>query len=138
MDSGVGSPGGFYLYFAAFNFGQDGFEGALDGGQAGLDLPAVVVGAVVGYCDLPVGSRRLRRGLDRFGQCFKPVRDGSNQGTRCSRGGLSVPLGGIYSAFCNLSGCSDRNGGNESSFLRVLAFMWPLQGKRGAGVHAGD
>ena len=35
------------------DFGEDGFEDALDSGQAGLDLPAVVIGAVVGEGQLP-------------------------------------------------------------------------------------
>ena len=54
MDAGVGTAGAL---------GQDAFadgavdgvgEESLDGGQAGLDLPAVVRGAVVGEDELPV------------------------------------------------------------------------------------
>jgi hypothetical protein len=51
VDSGIGAAGGFDADGGAFDFGEDLFELALDGGQAGLDLPAVVFGAVVGEFD---------------------------------------------------------------------------------------
>ena len=54
VDAGVGAAGAL---------GEDGFAGdamdgvgerALDGGEVGLDLPAVVGGSVVGEDELPV------------------------------------------------------------------------------------
>ena len=40
-------------------------EGALDGGEIGLDLPAVVGGSVVGKSELPVGHGADLDGITR-------------------------------------------------------------------------
>jgi hypothetical protein len=47
VDAGVGTAGTGYVNGAAFDFRDDGFEGALDGGEAGLNLPAVEIGTVI-------------------------------------------------------------------------------------------
>ena len=40
-------------------------EGALDGGEIGLDLPAVVGGSIVGESELPVGHVADLDGITR-------------------------------------------------------------------------
>jgi len=48
VDTGVGTAGTGDFDGAAFDIAQDGFECALDGGQTGLDLPAMKVRAIIG------------------------------------------------------------------------------------------
>ena len=51
LGSGVGAAGAGYVDGLAFDSADDGFESSLDCGEAGLDLPAVEIGSVVGKCD---------------------------------------------------------------------------------------
>jgi hypothetical protein len=51
MHAGVGPSGAQHGHRLAFNLLQHGFEGALDGRQSGLHLPAVEFGSVVGDRD---------------------------------------------------------------------------------------
>ena len=55
VDAGVGAAGALGKTVFAGDMGDAAGERALDGGEAGLDLPAVKCGAVVGESDLPVG-----------------------------------------------------------------------------------
>ena len=48
MDAGIGAAGAHYGDGSAFDFRNGLLEGALDGGQAGLDLPAVELRSIVG------------------------------------------------------------------------------------------
>jgi len=48
MDAGVGAAGTGDLDGRALDFGQRGFQSALNGSQAGLHLPAVEVRAIIG------------------------------------------------------------------------------------------
>ena len=51
MDAGVSASGGVHCNGRSFDFGDNLLDGVLDGWQSGLDLPTVVVGAVVGEGD---------------------------------------------------------------------------------------
>lgn len=82
VDAGVGATGTGDMNGGAFNAADDLFQHALDGGEAGLYLPAVVFRAIVrngnadaaadkGLKSLGVGCDSFRRG---FGSLFQEVR----------------------------------------------------------------
>ena len=66
VDAGVGAAGALRENAFAGDAVEYVAEGALDGGQAGLDLPAVVWGSVIGEGELPVGHDALD-GITRAG-----------------------------------------------------------------------
>src|SRR5689334_12487514 len=45
MDSRIRASGAFDSYFRSFDFADDAFKFALDGGKPGLHLPTVIVGS---------------------------------------------------------------------------------------------
>ena len=51
MNAGVGAPRTGHVDVLLFNAGNEFFEEPLDGGEAGLDLPAMEIGAIVGKLD---------------------------------------------------------------------------------------
>ena len=55
VDAGVGAAGALGEDVLVEDGAQGGGESSLDGREAGLDLPAVEAGAVVGQLELPVG-----------------------------------------------------------------------------------
>ena len=58
VDAGVGATGSVDSEIFAGEFAEDVNESALNGGLAGLDLPAAEVGAVIGEGELDVAHER--------------------------------------------------------------------------------
>jgi hypothetical protein len=67
VDAGIGAAGALREDGFAGDVADGAGEGALDGGEVGLDLPAVVGGAVVGEDDLPVRHEDALDGITRLG-----------------------------------------------------------------------
>src|ERR1022692_3274320 len=62
VNAGVGAPGASHWHWLAFDSRDHFLQSALDGGEAGLYLPAVIIGTVVGKLDLnsPHGQAAIR------------------------------------------------------------------------------
>ena len=96
VDARVSAAAAVDLDSFAFDLREGGLDGALDGGQAGLDLPAVIGGAVVRNEDAqtPHGSGGARAGLH----------DGQTLGAKRAGGRL---VGGDFEGGESDSGDSD-------------------------------
>ena len=124
MDSGVGAAGAFHFHFGAFYFGENGFEDGLDGRQAGLDLPAVIIGAVVaegdadashGCSTAPCGQRLARRLIP----CPKNI-DGGQVREPAPLGGPSISLMRWGGSRVFLPGCLPGIRGRNRRATRLL------------------